>query len=395
MSATLILDIVLVILAVAALVSGWRQGAVASLLSTVGIAAGLVIGLALTPLLAGLSEDPTFRLVLALGSVVVFVAMGNLVGALLGAGLRDRMRARASQWWDSVIGAGFQLVTTMVIAWMISVPLATGLGAPAATVIAGSTVLRGIDAAVPHSWAAAPSRIGAVLSESGLPPFVSPFDMAKARQIPAPALDVGRPGLVEELRPSVVQVVGNAPACSRTLLGSGFVTEPDYVITNAHVVAGTDSVQLDTMVGRKDATVVYFNPGVDIAVLHTPGLGLAPLSWSPEQAQRGDDALVLGYPDSGPFNAAPARVADLLRISGPDIYAENQVERQAYSVRGSIREGNSGGPLLNADGQVIGLVFGASRENTDVGFALTAQEVRAQVAGATALTQPVDAQRCV
>jgi S1-C subfamily serine protease len=200
---------------------------------------------------------------------------------------------------------------------------------------------------------------------------------------------------VEELRPAVVHIQGDADECRRRLMGSGFVTAPDYVVTNAHVVAGTQTVRLDTVLGVHEATVVYYNPGVDLAVLHAPGLGLPALPWAGTPAATGDDAIVMGFPESGPFEAAPARIRDELLIAGPDIYASGRVEREAYTVRGSIRQGNSGGPLVDTEGRVLGVVFGASVDQTDTGYVVTADEAQRQIGDVTALAGPVDTQGCV
>ena len=214
-------------------------------------------------------------------------------------------------------------------------------------------------------------------------------------EVDAPAVHIGDPELAERVRPSVIHVLGDAEACSRRLMGSGFVTEPDYVITNAHVVAGTDKVRLDTVLGLKEADVVYYNSDVDIAVLHSPGLDLEPLPWAEHAAVTGDDAIVLGFPQSGPFTAEPARVRDRLTIAGPDIYSTGRVERDAYTVRGSIRQGNSGGPMINPEGQVLGVVFGASVEDSDTGYALTADEVRGHVGDVTQLVDAIPTGSCV
>lgn len=394
-ASSLLVDALLVVVAVLALRGGWRQGAVASVLSAVGITAGLVIGLAVAPLLMEQTASVAIRFLIGLAVIIVLIGMGNLIGAVLGASLRDRMRRRKSQTFDSFLGAIFQFLTVMMVCWLVSVPLATGLGQPFADGIRGSRILKGIDGVSPDALNTVPSRLSALLDESGLPPLISPFEATTSGNVPAPAANVENRELVEAMRPSIIHVLGSAEECSRRLMGSGFVTADDYVITNAHVVAGTNSVRLDTALGVKEAEVVYFNPGVDIAVLHSPGLGITPLKWADEPASSGEDAIVFGYPQSGPFEASPARVADRITISGSDIYARGQVEREAYTVRGSIREGNSGGPVTTTGGEVIGVVFGASRDSSDTGFALTAREVLGHVGDVTALTTPVDTQRCV
>lgn len=395
MSAAFVVDGLLILVAVLAVRSGWKQGAIASVLSAVGVVAGLILGLAVAPVMISLTEAVALRFVLVIAVIVLLVGIGYLVGAILGGSLRDRMRTMKSHYLDSAIGAVFQFFAVLVVVWMISVPLATGLGSPASDGIRNSTVLRGIDRIAPDELSKAPARLSALLDESGLPPLVSPFETPGTAEVAAPDDAAVSGEMVEELRASVIHVMGAADSCSRRLRGSGFVTEDDYVITNAHVVAGTEAVRLDTVLGVKEAEVVYFNPDVDIAVLHSPDLGIAPLRWAEHPAGTGDSAVVMGHPRSGPFEASPARVADRIRISGSDIYAHGRVEREAYTVRGSIREGNSGGPLLNTDGHVLGVVFGASRDDSDIGFALTAEEVQSQIGDVTRLRGEVDTQRCV
>lgn len=394
-SAALVVDGLLILIAILAVRSGWKQGALASMLSVVGIVSGLILGLAVAPVIVTVTDTVALRFVLVIAGIALLVGIGHLVGAMLGGGLRDRMRTSGSHRVDSLFGALFQGCAVLLVVWMVSVPFATGMGPPVSDGVRNSTVLRGVDKVTPSGLTNVPARLSAMLNESGLPPLVSPFEGADASDVAAPDPGAISPEVVEELRPSIIHVMGSSNSCSRRLMGSGFVTEPDYVITNAHVVAGTDAVRLDTVLGVKEAEVVYFNPDVDIAVLHSPGLGLDPLPWAKDPVATGDSAVVMGHPRSGPFEASPARVADRITISGSDIYADGRIDREAYTVRSSIREGNSGGPLLDTEGRVVGVVFGASRDESDIGFALTADEVRGHIGDATRLDGGVDTQRCV
>lgn len=393
---SLAVDILIVIAVLLAVRVGWRQGALAAVLAAVGIIAGLVLGTVVAPLVMGLTDQAAVRFLLAVGVLILLVGLGQLVGTSLGMALRDRMRTRSGQRVDSSIGAVFQAVAAIVVIWLVSLPLASNLGGQPGQALRESRVLSSLNAVAPSRLAALPNGLAALLNESGLPPLVSPWQRSGADvEVDAPAIKIGDPELAERVRPSVIHVLGDAEACSRRLMGSGFVTEPDYVITNAHVVAGTDKVRLDTVLGLKEADVVYYNSDVDIAVLHSPGLGLDPLPWAEQAAAAGDDAIVLGFPQSGPFTAEPARVRDRLTIAGPDIYSTGRVERDAYTVRGSIRQGNSGGPMINPEGQVLGVVFGASVEDSDTGYALTADEVRGHVGDVTQLVDATPTGSCV
>src|SRR5690606_22627248 len=172
------------------------------------------------------------------------------------------------------------------------------------------------------------------------------------------------------------------------------VVAPERVMTNAHVVAGTAAVTVDTESGPLEATVVLFDPEVDVAILAVPGLTAQPLGFASEPAESGDDAIVLGYPGGGPYTASAARIRETLDLQGPDIYRGGTVEREVYTVRGTIRQGNSGGPLVDPSGDVLGMVFGAAVDDTDTGFVLTGAEVSRQLEMA-GVNQPVATGACI
>lgn len=394
LSSSAVVDAIIVLVMVFALWGGWRQGAFTSLLSTVGVIAGLIIGSAAAPFVMGFTESTALRFLLAIGTVVLFVGVGNLVGAYLGSSIRESIKFRSSRLVDSFIGAIFQLLATLVVVWLVAIPLATGLSGPVATGIGDSKILGVVDRFTPQGLDTLPSKISAMLSESGLPPLVSPFAGGSTVEVEAPEINVANVALVEAMQPSVIHVMGDAQECSRRLMGSGFVAAPDYAVTNAHVVAGTSTVSLDTMVGTRSADVVFYDPDVDIAVLYSPDLGLDALPWAQTPLETGDDAIVMGFPQSGPFNASPARIRERIMITGSNIYANGQHEREAYSVRGSIQSGNSGGPMVNQAGEVAGVVFGAAIDGSDTGYVLTSEEVRQRIGDITALTTPVDTMEC-
>ena len=391
----LVVDALLVAIVVAAFVGGWRQGAFSSVISAVGIVAGLVIGLAIAPPLLKVAETQSLRVLMLLGVIVFFVGVGNLVGVTIGSSFRDSVRNRGTRAADSVLGALFQSVAVGLVVWFISIPLAESLPGQLGDGIRQSRVLAAIDTATPDTAAQLPAKFAALLDDTGLPPLVSPFQSPYGVEVAAPDGNSIDPKVIDTWRPSVVHVMGDAESCRRRLMGSGFVMAEDYVLTNAHVVAGTERVSLDTVVGVKPADVVLYDPDTDIAVLHADRLGLAPMRWAETTLQHGDDAVVMGFPQSGPFEAAPARIRGMLTIAGPDIYTTGRVEREAYTIRGQIRQGNSGGPLLNPAGEVAGMIFGASMDTLETGYALTARQVQQRVGEFDQLTRPVDTGACV
>lgn len=394
MSPDLIVDLALLIVVLLSLVAGWRQGAFSAVFSAVGVVAGLVLGLTIAPLLLKLSESQVVRVLLLVAVVVLFVGVGNLVGATVGTHLRNSVRHRATQRLDSLLGAFFQALVTLIVVWCLAVPLAAAVPGKLGAGLRESRGLSALDAAMPPAMQQLPSKLAALIDESGLPPLVSPFARSN-RQVEAPNSAVLNSELVRALRPSIIHVMGDAETCSRRLMGSGFVIADDYVLTNAHVVAGTEEVALDTVVGVKQATVVLYDPDADIAVLHSPDLGIPALQWTDGTLPTSADAIVMGFPLSGPFEAIPVRIRARITIAGPDIYATGRVEREAYTIRGDIKQGNSGGPLLTPQGQVAGMIFGASVDATQTGYALTARQVLERIGDVQRLREPVGTGECV
>ena len=145
-------------------------------------------------------------------------------------------------------------------------------------------------------------------------------------------------------------------------------------MTNAHVVAGTRETEVEVNGRRLDATVVVYDPERDLAVLYVPGLTSPVMPFVPKKAATGASAIVLGYPQDGPYDAQSARVRDVGRITGPDIYDSGDVTREIYTIRSLVRSGNSGGPLITTNGQVLGVIFAAAADDKNTGFALTAAE---------------------
>jgi S1-C subfamily serine protease len=176
--------------------------------------------------------------------------------------------------------------------------------------------------------------------------------------------------------------------------GTGFVIGPGKVMTNAHVVAGSDRAGVEVDGKTLDATVVVYDSHRDLAVLNVPDLTAAPLAFATSPAAAGADAIVAGYPLDGPYTLTPARVRSLIELRGPNIYSSETVTREVYTLRSQVRPGNSGGPLLAPDGTVLGVIFGAAIDETDVGFALTAAEVAPVVQAGLSDDSPASTEAC-
>jgi S1-C subfamily serine protease len=213
--------------------------------------------------------------------------------------------------------------------------------------------------------------------------------------IPAPDPNVlASPGF-RAAQDRVVRVQGVAPSCHRSIEGSGFVISRDHIMTNAHVVAGVTQHQTVSAGHRTlPATVVFYDPQVDVAVLYVPGLNLSPLRFA-GQARPGDNAVVAGFPlDAQSLHTVPARIGGIQNAQGPNIYQTSTVTRQIYEIRAVVESGNSGGPLLSPEGTVDGVVFAAAVGVSNTGFALTAAQVSADARAGEQSTTAVSTMGC-
>ncbi|MBV9013092.1 MAG: MarP family serine protease [Pseudonocardiales bacterium] len=388
-------DVLVLVLALLAGISGARQGMVAAAASFIGVLAGAVIGVRIAPSLIAGYQSPEVRVALGVSIVIVLIAVGETLGVVLGRAVQRRIDAEALRRADSVLGAVVQGIAALVVAWLVALPLTKSSAYTGLTgAVRDSSVLRVVNTMMPDVLRELPSELTRLLDVSGFPDVLAPFS-------PTPITDVrpANPALlnspvVRQARVSVVKIHGRARICSRALEGTGFVVAPQRVITNAHVVAGTDRVEVESADGTLDATVVMYDPETDVAILRVPGLQEPALQLASDPATSGMSGLVLGYPLDGPYTASAARIRDQIRLRGPDIYNTSTVVRNVYTVRAVVRSGNSGGPLLNESGQVLGMVFGAAVDNEETGFVLADNEIAQEVAAAPSDTSPVSTGAC-
>jgi S1-C subfamily serine protease len=393
MSSSQWLDIAVLAVAFIAAVSGWRSGALGSLLSFVGVLLGATAGFLLAPHLVSAISSLQLKRFASLFLLLGLVVVGEVAGVVLGRAVRGAIRGSAARFFDSLIGVAVQLLVVVVAAWLLAPPLSSSAGLPSlAAAIRGSRVLGQVDKYEPEWLKTVPKRLSALMDPSG---FKQAFELDRpVVPVAAPDSALSKNPVVANTEPSVVKIRAIAPSCSKVLEGSGFVLSPDRVMTNAHVVAGSNNVTVDASGNPYDATVVSYDPTVDIAILSVPHLPAGPLAFANSPVTSGTEGIVMGYPGGGGFMATPARIRELIELNGPDIYRKATINREVYTVRANVEQGNSGGPLIDLDGQVIGVVFGAAVDDNDTGFVLTAKEVAGQLAhiGDTA---PVPTGECV
>lgn len=380
MSASQILDIAVLGVAFIAAISGWRSGALGSLLSLVGVVLGAVAGVLLAPHIVERLSDDRQKLFASLFLILVLVVIGEVAGVVLGRAARSAIRNRGLRTIDSIIGVALQVVTVLVAAWMLASLFTTSNQQNLASVVRGSQVLAQVDEVAPPWLRAVPTRMKPLWDTSGLPAIMPQFRGTPIVDVAEPDASLATNPIVAFVQPSVVKIRGVAPGCQKVLEGTGFVVAPNRVMSNAHVVAGSDSVTVEASGQTYDATVVSYDPNEDISILDVPNLPAPPLAFADAPAATGTDALVLGYPGGGDFVVTPARIREIIELKGPDIYQSTTVNREVYTIRGTVRQGNSGGPLIDRSGKVLGVVFGAAVDDNDTGFVLTGNEVSRQMA---------------
>ncbi|KZS62787.1 serine protease [Mycobacterium ostraviense] len=390
------LDIAVLAVAFIAAVSGWRSGALGSMLSFAGVLLGAIAGVLLAPHIVAHIAAPRAKLFTALFLILGLVVVGEVAGVVLGRAVRGAIRNRPVRVVDSVIGVAVQLVVVLTAAWLLATPLTQSKDQPElAAAVRGSRVLAEVNEVAPTWLKTVPKRLSALLNTSGLPQVLEPFSRTPVIPVASPDPALADNPVVTATAPSVLKIRSLAPSCQKVLEGTGFVVAPERVMTNAHVVAGSNSVQVYASGKPLDATVVSYDPSVDIAILAVPHLSPPPLVFAQEEARTGTSVVVLGYPGGGNFTATPARIREAIKLSGPDIYRNPQpVTRDVYTIRANVEQGDSGGPLIDLNGQVLGVVFGAAVDDPDTGFVLTAGEVASQLEKLGA-TQRVATGACV
>jgi S1-C subfamily serine protease len=392
------LDIALIVVCIGFGLSGYRQGFVVGFLSFAGFLGGGALGAKYANALhSGLhiGMDPALFGLLV---VIVFAVIGQLIATLIGASLRREMRWRPLRTVDSVAGGLVSVISVLLVAWLVGTALANSAASGVSKEVRNSGVLQGVDRLMPTSartWFGSFRRLlDQNLDRDGFPEVFGGIGPDSIVPVAPPNPRLARSHAVRLAEPDVVKITGDAPSCSRQLEGSGFIYATDRVMTNAHVLAGVTSPTVQTTDGRTlSAKVVLYDPERDVAVLLVPGLGGSPLQFS-GPIDRGKNAIVVGFPENGPFTAVAARVRSSQEARGPDIYQNRQVTRQIYSLYAVVRPGNSGGPLLTPRGQVAGVVFAAAVDNAHTGYALTASEVAPDAAKGTSATSATSTQGC-
>jgi S1-C subfamily serine protease len=353
------------------LANGYRRGFWLSAAQYLGLLAGVLLGaVAAQPVLDYIRvTSPVAR---PLGAVLVLViggSLGSSIGYATGEPVRRRiLRAGIHSFTDSIGGAALSAVAVLAMMWFLGLSFSRGPSQDVAQLIQKSVVLHQLDSMAPRPPDFL-ARVEGILSGVSFPPVFAGLEPTIAPlPVPASVNTLAVKGAAQ----AVVKVT--SLGCGGLVTGSGFAIGDGYVVTNAHVVAGTSQHRVMTPAGDElSASVVYFDTRRDFALLSVPDLGLPGLAFAP--ASRGTQAAVIGYPGGGPEKIEPAVVDGAVEALGRDIYSTTQVTRQVYVIQGKVRPGNSGGPLVDLEGRVLGIVFATSASDPNQAYALTDDEI--------------------
>jgi S1-C subfamily serine protease len=353
------LDWIIVVLTLFTAAAGYFQGFLVGAATLVGFAGGLFAGARIgQALFASGSHSPYAPLFGLVGALVGGMLLASLLETV-GYGLRKRLTAPGFGVVDGIAGAALSGAVALGLVWLagavaLQAPQTRGLRED----IQRSSILRALNDLLPPS--------GPILNALAR---VDPFPTINGPpvDVPAPRGAVARDPQVRAAALGVVKIQGTA--CGLGIEGSGWIAREDTVVTNAHVVAGQGdtTVQLAGQGPGLAARAVVFDPGNDVAVLHVEGLGGRTLPVASDPAS-GTSAAILGFPENGPYDVRAGRLGTTRTVITQDAYGRGPVQRSITSFRGTVRPGNSGGPMVDTRGRVVTTVFAAARGGTPGGY---------------------------
>lgn len=386
-----VLDWILLVLVGTYALSGYWQGFITGAFATLGLLAGGAMGIWLAPVLLGNTKPSLWVSLGALFIVIAGASIGQALLQFLGARIRAKVTWQPVRVIDAFGGALLSALASLVVAWALGLAVSGSRLGPVTEQVRSSAVLASVNEVMPGRIKDFVSGFDEVVGASLFPRYLEPFAPERIVEVDAgPARLLDDPDVVRT-EEAVLKVYGTN-RCKNGVEGTAFVYAPDRVMTSAHVVAGVRDPELVVGNSTVPATVVVYDPDLDIAVLavDTP---IQPLRFG-GQAKPSAGVAIVGYPQDGPFDIQTARIRAEQRLRSPNIYGESTVVREVYSVRGKIRPGNSGGPLVSSRGRVLGMVFAASITDSETGYALTVDQLAETAAAGISASQRVSTGAC-
>ena len=386
-----LLDLLIIALCVGAFVSGYRRGISWVGPSLIGLVIGILIGAAAAPPLAGLfTKRADVQPIIITGFFLTIVLVVQGIGTTVGFRFRRLTLRSAFAKWDSALGAVIAILGVLAGSWYLGLTFSQSPWTGLDQQITGSAVLQALDRIAPRP----PGFLAQLENSLRNNEFPNPFAALAPSTPPPVAIPplVDTPG-IRAATHATAKVV--AYGCGGAEAGSSWPIGNDDLITNAHVVAGSSRVEVDTTDGNAHpATVVLFDPNVDVAILHVPGLNETALPTASADPARGVSGAVIGYPGGGNEKVVPGAVSGTQEARGYNIYNSELVTRDIEVLAAQVIPGNSGGPFVDANGIVQGLVFAASTTNNDEGYALTMSQITPDIQSGRTRTSAVSTQGC-
>jgi S1-C subfamily serine protease len=378
-----VLDVFIALFVVVTVLRGARTGFLAGVFSLVGVVVGASVGSRIAPSLMPEDGNPLYGAGITLGSILAFAVLGEVVARTIGGSIRDRLSSPTSETLDGLGGAALGFALSLVLVWAVGVfALQSGPLAGLHPAVQDSRILKSLNERMPSGF-----LTQAVADLQPLPQIKGPEP-----EVAAPEGSVVEDPDVRAASASTLRVTGIA--CGYGVEGSGWAAGQNLVVTNAHVVAGETAtrVQVGGTGQLLPAQVVVFDEKNDIAVLRVDGLDLTPLRLTAPRP--GDPAAVIGYPENGPLDIAPARTGTTQRVISSDAYDRGPVERVVTSFRVYVRPGNSGGPAVNANGRVVATIFASRTDSNNAGYGVPSWIVRDYLQAAAGRSAPVSTGEC-
>lgn len=385
------LDLFILLFLLAALVRGTEVGFVRQFCSTMGFLSGIFIGASVNGQIAHTVSTPESRALLSLFVVLGFGLMVMVIGEYVGLILKFRLRnARLTNKLDKIFGSALAVTTLLAAVWLSAAIFRNVPDGGWQRQIRNSRIVTLLDNNLPSAPGIL-TKLGHLIDPNNSPQVFTGLEPALRTDTPLP--DMGRlNAVVQQVRPSIVKIEGEG--CDSIVEGSGFVAGDNVVVTNAHVVAGVKQPFVLDQRGKHGANVVLFNPDLDIAILRAENLAGKPLPIDVLPAKNNTPTVVLGYPSGAGFTAKPGVILDSFKAQGRNIHNQGQTVREVYSVKTDITHGNSGGPMIDKDGEVIGVVFANSINYQHVGYVLTMEQVLKEINAADGKTEQVGTKTC-
>lgn len=387
-----VLDLALILALLSYLTYGLRNGFLVTLGGIAGFAAGAGAAFFAVPLVSNLVDDSGWRLTAIVAAAVVLMALGHGLGTMIGHKIRGAVRIKPLRAVDRLVGGAVNVVVSALVMSMLAFSV-SALGVPfVSQQLAESKVIRYIDGLTPVPLKTIMAQLRSTVIGNGIPTLLEGLDQGQPLAVPNASTDT--PALNRAAQ-SVLKIAGTAYQCGQNQTGTGFVVSPGRVVTNAHVVAGVSQPVVEIPDGgAMPGRVVYFDTRHDLAVLAVDGLPSEPLTLTSD-LPNGSPAAFAGYPHGGPFQSNPATVQDITSVLVPDIYGENPAPKEIYRLAGNVQPGNSGGPLLTMEGVVAGVIFAKATSDTEMGFAITMNDLFPVASQAASLSAPVSSGQCI